>query len=97
MSSSMSENVSSNEFHGYILRDAREYKNDEGQQYPVIPDLTDPILAVGYIMEAWANVYSKDKKTEAAKVAKQLKMDVGTVKKQTMIRLSDVPKLMAKI
>lgn len=84
----------SSEFNAYILRDAREYKGDDGQRYPVIPNLTDPVLAVGYVLEAWANVYSKDKKANAAKRAKEQGFAVCTIQKQTMIRLSDVPKLM---
>jgi len=83
----------SSEFNGYVLRDAREYRNEDGKAYPVIPDINDPCLAVAYIMEAWCGVTGKNAKSKASKRAEELGLVEYEIRQHKMVRLSRVSEL----
>ena len=86
----------SSEFHAYILKDAREYRAEDGRAYPVIPDLADPILSVPYVMEAWAQSIGKNARVAANKRADELGIVCCHIKQFKMIRFSDVAKFLAE-
>jgi type II secretory pathway predicted ATPase ExeA len=87
----------SSEFNGYVLRDAREYRNDDGKSYPVIPDISDPILSVAYICEAWCSVFSSKAKTTTSARAAELDIVECEIRRHKMVRLSNVQRLIADL
>jgi hypothetical protein len=62
-------------------------------QYPCIPDITSPIVAINYISTAWMGLSGSKQLAEFTSLATKRNLVVCTIRRLPCMKLSDARKL----